>query len=80
MRLFISLANEPFRNSDYLFLLLIVTCKSIFDEKLKSLRALIFNTTELEKVTDKLRMERERFVHVFEALFTLCSVMVLNEI
>ena len=80
MSLFKSLANEPSKNCDYLFLLLITACKAVFDKKLECFRTLICNTAEPEKIIDDSTIERDRFVQIFEALFTLCSVMALNEI
>ena len=59
-------------------LLLIVTCKAGLEQKIELFRTLLCNTAFEAK--SKTPMQKDRFIEVFEKLFTLCSVDILNQI
>ena len=55
-----------------------VTCKAEVEQRIELLKTLLCNSAV--GASSKTPMQKDRFVRIFEILFNLCSVKILNQI
>ena len=77
---FKKLAHYHEENGDCIQLLLIVSSKAVNEKKLEQLRTLLCDPNDAKKKPREAKIRKERFKEIFEKLFKICSVQILEEI
>ena len=78
VQLFKTLAEDYLENEDDLKILLMVTCKASLEQRIELFKTLLCNSAP--GASSKTPMNKDRFIEIFEKLFILCSVTILDQI